>query len=105
MTALLPEISAGGFDRYDGTIQFYQRVNALLQPDFTVLDFGAGRGVAHIEDEVRYRRELLKLKGKVKEIIGVDVDSAVKTNPAVDRSIVITGSDVPLPDNSVDLIL
>jgi hypothetical protein len=24
MTASLPEIFAGGFDRYDGTIQFYQ---------------------------------------------------------------------------------
>ncbi|MBR2118628.1 MAG: class I SAM-dependent methyltransferase [Pseudomonadota bacterium] len=105
MEALRPEISAGGFDRYDGTMQFYHRVNALLMPDFTVVDFGAGRGVNHIEDQIKYRRELLKIKGKVRETIGVDVDNAVKTNPALDRSIVITGSEIPLPDNSVDLIL
>ena len=42
----------------DSTIQFYERINALLQPDFVVLDFGAGRGASHSEDRVRYRREL-----------------------------------------------
>jgi SAM-dependent methyltransferase len=101
----LPESVAGVFDRYDGTIQFYQRVNALLRPDFVVLDFGAGRGVNHIEDPVDYRRNLVNFKGKVKEVIGVDVDSAVMTNPALDRAIVISGPEIPLPDQSVDLIL
>jgi hypothetical protein len=67
MNASLPEIFAGGFDRYDGTIQFYQRVNALLQPDFVVVDFGAGRGRIHIDDPIAYRRSLTSLKGKVKE--------------------------------------
>jgi SAM-dependent methyltransferase len=105
METLRPEISAGGFDRYDGTIQFYQRVNALLKPDFTVVDFGAGRGVNHIEDPIEYRRALQKIKGKVSEVIGIDVDNAVTTNPALDRSIVITGPDIPLLDKSVDLIL
>jgi hypothetical protein len=38
MNASLPEILAGGFDRYDGTIRFYHRINALLQPDFVVVD-------------------------------------------------------------------
>jgi hypothetical protein len=37
MNASLPEILAGGFDRYDGTIRFH-RINALLQPDFVVVD-------------------------------------------------------------------
>jgi hypothetical protein len=66
MTALLPEIFAGGFDRYDGTIQFYQRVNALLRPDFVVVDIGAGRGRIRIDDPIAYRRRLTSLKGKVK---------------------------------------
>jgi hypothetical protein len=88
MTALLPEIFAGGFDRYDGTIQFYQRFNALLRPDFVVVDFGAGRGRIHVDDPIAYRRGLTSLKGKVKEVIGVDVDSAVTTNPAIDRAII-----------------
>jgi hypothetical protein len=50
MNVSLSEVVAGGFDRYDGSIQFYQRINALLRPDFVVMDFGAGRGVNHIED-------------------------------------------------------
>jgi SAM-dependent methyltransferase len=105
MNASLPEIFAGGFDRYDGTIQFYQPINALLQPDFVVVDFGAGRGRIHIDDPIAYRRSLTSLKGKVKEVIGVDVDRAVTTNPAIDRAIVISGPELPLPDCSVDLIL
>ena len=68
MEALRPEISAGGFDRYDGTMQFYHRVNALLMPDFTVVDFGAGRGVNHIEDQIKYRRELQDPKFRCRTI-------------------------------------
>jgi SAM-dependent methyltransferase len=100
-----PERIAGGFDRLDGTIQFYQRVNALLRPEFTVVDFGAGRGVNHIEDTSDYRRGLISLKGKVKEVVGIDVDEAILSNPAIDRAVVITNSEIPLPDESVDLIL
>jgi hypothetical protein len=39
-----PEIGAGGFSRIDSTIQFYERINSLVDPDFVLLDFGAGRG-------------------------------------------------------------
>jgi len=100
-----PERDAGGFDRFDGTIQFYQRVNALLQPHFTVVDFGAGRGLNHLEDQNAYRRGLIWLRGKVKEVIGVDVDDAILDNPSLDRTVLITNSEIPLEDASVDLIL
>jgi SAM-dependent methyltransferase len=76
-----------------------------LRPDFVVADFGAGRGRIHIDDPIGYRRSLTSLKSKVKEVIGVDVDSAVRTNSAIDRAIVISGPELPLPDRSVDLIL
>lgn len=46
---LFPEVSAGGFTRMDGTVEFYTRVNALLRPDMTVLDFGAGRGAGLVD--------------------------------------------------------
>jgi len=39
-----PEVKFGGFSDVDGTIAFFNRVNALLQPSFTVLDVGCGRG-------------------------------------------------------------
>jgi hypothetical protein len=44
----------GGFSRVDGSIEFYTRVNALLGPDMTVVDFGAGRGAGVLDDPVRY---------------------------------------------------
>ena len=38
----------------DGTIEFYTRVNMLLESDMTVLDFGAGRGAALKDGEYSY---------------------------------------------------
>ena len=52
-----PEVGAGGFTSLDGTIEFYTRINALLDPAMTVLDFGAGRGAALIDSECAYNKE------------------------------------------------
>jgi SAM-dependent methyltransferase len=105
-TRFFPEVAAGGFSRVDGTVQFWQRVGALIRPDAVVLDFGAGRGANQQEDPVGYRRALLTLKGRVREVIGADVDAVVKTNAALDRAVVI-GSDgrIPLPDRSIDVVV
>jgi SAM-dependent methyltransferase len=100
-----PEVAAGGFSRVDGTVAFYQRVNALVGADSTVLDFGAGRG-AFLDDAVAYRRGLRLLRGRVREVIGADVDPAVRTNPALDRAVVLApGGPLPLPDGGVDLVV
>lgn len=98
------EQDAGGFTRRDGTVEFYSRVNALIKPDMTVVDLGAGRGRA-IEDEVEFRRALSILKGKVKRVIGLDVADDVKCNPMVDEAFVFDGVSIPLADGSVDLVL
>ncbi|MET4208716.1 class I SAM-dependent methyltransferase [Bradyrhizobium sp. LA2.1] len=101
-----PEIAAGGFSRVDGTIQFWQRVGALVGPDSVVLDFGAGRGAGQSEDSVAYRRSLRSLKGRVRELVGVDVDPAVTTNKALDRAFVITpDGELPIADQSIDVIV
>jgi SAM-dependent methyltransferase len=101
-----PEIGAGGFSRVDSTIQFYERINALVDPDFVLLDFGAGRGAAHSDDVVRYRRELRDFRDKVREVIGADIDPIVTTNPTLSRALVLQpGSCLPLPDNCVNLII
>jgi SAM-dependent methyltransferase len=100
-----PEIGAGGFSRIDSTIQFYERINALVDPDFVLLDFGAGRGAAHSDDVVRYRRELRDFRGKVREVIGADIDPIVTTNPTLSRAVVLLpGNPIPLPDKCVSLI-
>ncbi|HCO43512.1 MAG TPA: SAM-dependent methyltransferase [Gammaproteobacteria bacterium] len=101
-----PETAAGGFSHIDGTVAFYSRINALLQPDMTVLDFGAGRGRGAQEDPVPYRRQLQVFQGKCQRVIGVDVDPAVAEHPALDEYHVLgDDSAVPLADASVDLIV
>jgi SAM-dependent methyltransferase len=71
-----------------------------------LLDFGAGRGAAHSDDVVRYRRELRDLRGKVREVIGADIDPIVTTNPTLGRALVLQpGSSIPLPDKCVNLII
>src|SRR5690349_1576763 len=67
------ETTVGGFSDIDGTIRFYVRVNALIQPSFRVVDFGCGRGT-HSQDPIAFRRNLRSLKGKVAHVIGLDVD-------------------------------
>lgn len=103
---LFPEVSAGGFTRMDGTVEFYVRVNALLRSDMTVLDFGAGRGAGLVDSTSDYRRRLRNQKGKVAKVIGVDVDPVVTTNPGLDEAHTIEpGASLPLPDASVDVIV
>jgi SAM-dependent methyltransferase len=95
----------GQFSPADGSVEFYSRINALLQPEFTVLDLGAGRGAWYFDKSAQYRKTLRTMKGKVARCIGADVDQAVLTNPATDQNVIITNGIVPLPDGSVDLII
>ena len=103
---MYPEKQAGGFSRLDGTVEFYSRINALLDSSMTVLDLGAGRGAQFEDEKSPYRRSLSMLQGKVKELVGADVDDAVHSNPYMDRTVVF-GLDgkLPFPDGSFDLIM
>jgi SAM-dependent methyltransferase len=76
----------------------------LVDSSTEVLDFGAGRG-AGAEDPVPYRRELRSLGGRVKRVIGVDVDRVVLENPLLDEAHVLSGDEIPLAESSVDLVL
>jgi len=101
-----PESGAGGYSRVDGTIEFYSRVNALLNPDMVVLDYGAGRGAQLLHDPSNYRRSLVVLKDKVKLVIGIDIDAAVQTNPFLNEAYVVNPAEpLPLEDESIDLVL
>lgn len=100
-----PEIEVGGFSHVSSTVDLYNRINALLTPDMTVMDFGAGRGQS-AEIDSAYVRELMRIKGKVSKFIGVDVDPVVLENPLVDEATVIKPDEpLPFPDRSVDLII
>lgn len=99
-----PESVFGGFTHLDGTIAFYSRVNALLQPSSVVLDIGCGRG-EYGDDPVLFRRKLRILKGKCKKVIGVDVDEIGEKNPFIDEFRRIESRQWPVEDQSVDLCL
>lgn len=99
-----PEFQLGGFTDVDGTIRYYLRVNALLQPDFVVADIGCGRG-AYGEDSCTFRRNLRILRGKCREVVGVDMDPAARENPFIDRFCLLQDSRWPFEDASIDMVV
>jgi SAM-dependent methyltransferase len=101
-----PEVSAGGFSRIDGTVAFYQRINALISSGSVIIDFGAGRGGPHLDDPSEYRRRLSNFKGRVSRVIGVDVDPAVMVNPSLDEAVLFDADGrAPIPAATADFIL
>jgi SAM-dependent methyltransferase len=99
-------MGAGGFTAYDGTVAFYARIDAVLSPTMTVLDFGAGRGAWARDEASAYRKKIRNFRGRARKVIGCDVDPVVLTNPSLDEAFVLeTGKCLPLPDSSVDLIV
>ena len=82
--AVYPEHRWFGFTREDGTVHFLTRVHALLRPGLTVLDIGCGRGQAS-EDSCLFRRELRRLGGEGRTVIGIDVDSDAASNPMINE--------------------
>jgi SAM-dependent methyltransferase len=103
-TIFFPESTFGGFSDHDGTVIFYSRVNALLNPASIVVDFGCGRG-AYKEDKIVFRRELRILRGKGARVIGLDADQAAASNPFIDEFCLLETDVWPMADNSADLCL
>jgi SAM-dependent methyltransferase len=68
------------------------------------MDLGAGRG-AGSDSPSRFVRDLLDLRGKVKHVIGIDIDPSVLSNPHVDEAKIYDGVRLPIEDASIDLIL
>jgi SAM-dependent methyltransferase len=100
-----PEARFGGFTRVDPLIAFYTRVNALVQPESTVLDVGCGRG-AYGDDPVPARRNARVLKGRCRVVLGIDIDAeSGARNPYVDEFRAIEGPRWPVDDASVDVAL
>jgi SAM-dependent methyltransferase len=95
----------GGYTSQDGTVQFYTRVNAILQPDFRLLDLGAGRGSWYYLEKSKFKRELRQFRGKVREYIGADVDPVVLGNPTTDRNVQIANGVLPVGDGEVDVVV
>jgi SAM-dependent methyltransferase len=94
----------GGYSDVDGTVAFYLRVNALINSNSTVIDFGCGRG-AYGEDQVKIRRDLRILTGKAGRVIGLDVDESGAKNLFLDEFYLLKEKCWPLPDSTAELVL
>lgn len=95
----------GGFSQNDGTIDFYLRVNSLLDRSYTVLDLGAGRAAWYEDDKCEIRRSIRLIKGKVSKLIAADVDEVVLQNKASDDQLLIKNGQLDIENHSVDLIV
>ena len=101
-----PEANISGYTSVDGTVEFYNRINSLVSDSMTVLDFGAGRAAWYEDDSCSYRKKIRTIKGKVKKVIGCDVDRAIFDNNSVDERIKIAfGESLPFEDDAFELII
>lgn len=95
----------GGFSENDGTLDFYLRINSLINEESVVLDLGAGRASWFEDDRCSTRRNVRRLQGKVKHLIAADIDDAVLDNRSSDSQIIIKNGVLGLERESVDLIV
>jgi SAM-dependent methyltransferase len=101
-----PEVEVGGFSRLSPGVLFWSRIAALIEPQFRVLDYGAGRGAFVAEDRSAYARGLKVLKGRVAHVSGCDVDPAVLENPTLDDAKVIDPKQpLPYADGAFDMVI
>lgn len=106
LTAMRPEREAGGFPRDDGTVLFYERVNALLAPGMTLLDYGSGRGRQFDVPDPGYAQKLQKFQSRVAKVIGIDVHGGIHDHPYLDeRYVVAPGDALPLRSATVDIVV
>ena len=77
----------------DGTQRYLALVFRYAGKDDRVLDIGAGNGRGFVHS----------LRGRVKEVVGLDPDVAVLSNTAIDRGIIGRVEDMPFSDGSFDI--
>lgn len=80
--------------QFDNDDFFRQMIYEAIGPQSCVLDAGAGAG-----ELFQY-----ELKDKVKEIVGVDLDHRVESNPQLHRSIYANLTSIPVEDDYFDLV-
>lgn len=107
-----PESQLLGYTFADGTIAFYNAVNRLIGKNASekvLLDLGCGRGWYMYEsaDPNEYSiAQLRSFKGKVRKVIGVDVNPDAATNPALDEfRLLEIDKPWPVEDSAIDICI
>ncbi len=78
----------------DPVARFVNRLNAIVKPGHRVLDLGAGAGELNA----------YALKGRVRQIVGVDLDPRVSANPLLDAGLSADIYALPFRDGSFDVV-
>ena len=81
-------------DRLDNDVFFRRMIYDSVDSSMRVLDAGAGAGDLFSYD----------LKNRVREIVGVDLDLRVETNPQLHRGISANLESIPLEGESFDIV-
>ena len=106
LSSYYPEVNTSGYTSIDGTVEFYARINSIIEGSMTVLDFGAGRAAWSEDDPCSYKKSLRNMKGKVQKVVGCDVDEAINFNNSVDEKVIIEiGKNLPFEDGAFDVIV
>jgi SAM-dependent methyltransferase len=80
-------------DNWDDEL-FRKAVLDFAQPEWKVLDLGAGAGIV----------TQMNIRGQVRTVCGLDPDPRVVTNHALDEGHVGMGEHIPFEDESFDLV-
>jgi SAM-dependent methyltransferase len=78
----------------DPVARFVNRLDTIVKPGDRVLDIGAGAGELNA----------YALKGRVRQIVGVDLDPRVSTNPLLDSGLSADIYSLPFRDGSFDVV-
>ena len=95
----------GSFLKYDGTIEFYGRIRAIVDRNSIVIDLGAGRGGWYVDDPSSYRKAIRDLRNDVARLIGCDIDPIILENRSTHENRLIENGRLPFHDSSADLIV
>ena len=81
-------------DRLDNDVYFREMIYDAVDSSMRVLDAGAGAGDLFLYD----------LKSRVREIVGVDLDRRIETNPQIHLGITANLETIPLEDETFDVV-
>lgn len=74
---------------------FRKNILAALDNSHCLLDVGAGAGIV----------EQMDFRGKAQRVCGIDLDPRVMDNPFLDEARLASGSEIPYPENTFDVVV
>jgi SAM-dependent methyltransferase len=92
----LSERLYGSSQVWDTKVRFLDLVREHVGASSSVLDLGAGSGWNQKYDP--------RLKGRCRQVVGLDVDPKLKDNPRLDRVVLGDITAIPLADEAFDVV-